>query len=336
MTLDTCPICGFRPSTITPNGDRATIHCERCGDFDLTGTTFDIAQHWGAGQQPARDPRGRFSASHAIRRMQVRGRPRPQINSKLLGAIWSQPLPPMQRQAELLILALGDQDLSPGEYVRWRIERFCAEVGTRDDPPTGLTSALNAVMRHLEGRFIEIERQPPSPNIGLRLTFDGSHARAQRPRVESTRKESRASTWLPTPTLRWLRCDRGSECLFPSRDSKPFVTCVLSIARSSTPGTSRCGLGNRRHRSGNAPSGAILIAPFLNPFTRMKAPRTMSRHRFLRNISSATALMGWFTRVFLGEGYSVALFDLSAADLINCCLHETKQLSFVFEEFWKR
>ena len=37
-----------------------------------------------------------------------------------------------------------------------------------------------------------------------------------------------------------------------------------------------------------------------------------------------------------GEGYSVALFDLSAADLINCCLHETKQLSFVFEEFWKR
>src|SRR2546426_9989626 len=187
MTLDTCPICGFRPSTITPNGDRATIHCERCGDFDLTGTTFDIAQHWGAGQQPARDPRGRFSASHAIRRMQVRGRPRPQINSKLLGAIWSQPLPPMQRQAEPLILALGDQDLSPGEYVRWRIERFCAEVGTRDDPPTGLTSALNAVMRHLEGRFIEIERQPPSPNIGLRLTFDGwgEYERLRRETAES-------------------------------------------------------------------------------------------------------------------------------------------------------
>jgi hypothetical protein len=34
----------------------------------------------------------------------------------------------------------------------------------------------------------------------------------------------------------------------------------------------------------------------------------------------------------LGDGYSVALFDLAAADQINCQLHTARRLSFTFEE----
>ena len=37
-------------------------------------------------------------------------------------------------------------------------------------------------------------------------------------------------------------------------------------------------------------------------------------------------------RSSLGKGHNVVLFDLNAADLINCALHETKEISFNFSQ----
>lgn len=41
---------------------------------------------------------------------------------------------------------------------------------------------------------------------------------------------------------------------------------------------------------------------------------------------------GIIYRSLLGGGYSVALFDCGAAELINCCLYETRKITFAFEQ----
>src|SRR6267378_1128775 len=174
MALDICPVCAMRPCPVEAASGRGyTVRCPRCGDFEIETKAALIAQEWAAGRDPGHPPKGRFAASHAIRRMQVPGQSPPRIDTTTLGVIWAQPLPTPQRQVESLILALGDQDLPMDEYVRWRVERFCAEMGTRDDPTTGRTSGFNIIRTIYDNRLIDTEPQPPSPNIGLRLTFEG-------------------------------------------------------------------------------------------------------------------------------------------------------------------
>src|SRR5579872_5797391 len=172
---DTCPICGFRAASIVPGQGFPSISCPRCGDFRLTGTAFDLPVRWRAGDQPTKPPRGRFAASHAIRRMQREGSQPPQIDSKQLGLLWSQPLPNPQRQSELMILALGDAGLAPHEFVYRRAEHFCAEIGTEDDPTLGKTGGLVLITTRLIEKDL-IARHPHAPNsslIGYRLTFEG-------------------------------------------------------------------------------------------------------------------------------------------------------------------
>lgn len=38
------------------------------------------------------------------------------------------------------------------------------------------------------------------------------------------------------------------------------------------------------------------------------------------------------TRCLLGDGFNVALFDCSAAELMNCRLYEAKTVKFTFEQ----
>jgi hypothetical protein len=99
------------------------------------------------------------------------------MSSDQLRLLWAQPLPNPQRQADLLLLALGTPGLPLDEYVRWRIERFCGEIGTQDDPMGGRTSGFSLIAKRLTDKnLVEAEKQPPSPNVGYRLTFDGWEA----------------------------------------------------------------------------------------------------------------------------------------------------------------
>ncbi len=186
--MQDCPICGSRPVNKTPSGDAVIVHCERCGEFRLSGTAEPLIQQWLAGKNPDRKPAGRWAASHAIRRMQGRGNLRPTINSNELRLMWRQPLPNPQRQADLLVLLLGDASLPPGEFVHYPAARYCAEIGTQDDPTQGKLSGFLFISKKLcDKRLIDCEAHPPSPFIGYRLTFEGwaEYEKLRRVSVES-------------------------------------------------------------------------------------------------------------------------------------------------------
>ena len=186
--MDTCPICGFRPASINPGQGYPTISCVRCGNFVLVGEAFDLPAMWIAGRHPDRRPEGRFAASHAIRRMQAAGKPTPMITAEQLRLLWAQPLPNPQRQADLLLLALGEADLPMDAYVQRRPETFCAEIGTRDDPTQGKTGNFSLIMKRLTDRkLIEHTSYPAGADVGLRLTFDGwtAYEQLRRETVES-------------------------------------------------------------------------------------------------------------------------------------------------------
>lgn len=183
-----CPICSFPQAQSNPSGGHWVVDCERCGVFAIGERASAMALEWAAGRRPDRPRRGRFAASHAIRRMQGPGNPSPWIDPDLLQALWAEPLPNPQRQIELFLLALGDAQLPIDQYVRWRAERFCAEIGTEDDPAEGKTGSLVLVIKRLtDHHLIEVDPHPPSPTMGARLTFDGwaAYERLRREVAES-------------------------------------------------------------------------------------------------------------------------------------------------------
>jgi hypothetical protein len=171
---DACPICGCRPTTITLNQGYVTMQCARCGEFALSSAAFDLPAHWIAGKQPHLPPQGRFAASHAIRRMQAPRVKRPEFGAARLRVLWVQPLPNPQRQADLLLLALDNVDFPLDEFVHWRVERFCDEAGTRDDPVPGRFGEFNLLTKRLSDRgLIDINHHAPAGTTGLRLTIEG-------------------------------------------------------------------------------------------------------------------------------------------------------------------
>jgi hypothetical protein len=186
--LDQCPICGLRRNNITVGNGKVTVPCERCGEYDIASEAFDLPKQWIEGRNPERPPRGRYAASHTIRRMQRKNGPRPYIDAPLLRSIWAQPLPNPQRQAELFILALGECSLSIEEYVHWPIERWCAEIGTQDDTMRGTHGAFNLIRKRLtDTKLIEANTNPLPSTIGNRLSFDGwaEYERLRRDVVET-------------------------------------------------------------------------------------------------------------------------------------------------------
>lgn len=172
--MERCPICSAQCSSRVTSDDAFLIQCIRCGDFRISGTAHALVSQWLAGKHPDRKVAGRWAASHAIRRMQGQGNQAPVLDSDKLRLIWTQPLPNPQRQAELLIMLLGDASLPPDEFVYQRVERYCAELGTQDDPTRGKTGGFLFIARKLsEKDLISHDPMPPSPNIGYRLTFEG-------------------------------------------------------------------------------------------------------------------------------------------------------------------
>jgi hypothetical protein len=172
--LDQCPICGLHRTSITGGSGKVTVLCRRCGDYDIATGAFDLPKRWIEGRYPDRSPRGRYAASHHVRRMQRKDGRRPYIDVPLLRTIWSQSLPNPQRQTELLILAIGACDLSIEEYVHWPVEHWCAEVGTQDDPTRGTYGAFDLIRKRLtDKQLIEANPYPQPSTLGNRLTFEG-------------------------------------------------------------------------------------------------------------------------------------------------------------------
>src|SRR5260370_20181294 len=88
----------------------------RCGELELMGQEIEVLKREGKG---VRDRRA--VTSHVIRRVQ-RGRSSPTIDEDLLTAIWrSDRLPPPQRQCDLLISLIGENQPSWSEPAKLRI-----------------------------------------------------------------------------------------------------------------------------------------------------------------------------------------------------------------------
>jgi hypothetical protein len=192
MTLgDSCPICLFRPASVQPSptgGDWIDINCQRCGDFALGGTAHALIEHWHAGENPERKPRGRFAASHVISRMQGPGRPRPKLRDEELRNAWLSSLPNPPRMAELLIQLLGDADQPMGAYVVKPPNRFSALIGTEDDPISNKNTAFNLIVGRLAEKGWVQREQHRTDGVAYRLTLDGW---AEYERLKSANPDSR-------------------------------------------------------------------------------------------------------------------------------------------------
>jgi hypothetical protein len=170
--MNKCPVCGVPAESRRSGGiDYERVSCARCGEFRISRSAVAII-----GGLLKRKPNGRFAASHVIRRSQAPSNSTPlSIDSEQLKLFWEQPLPNPQRRADLMILALGDSDVPPGDYVTHRRARFCAEIGTEDDPGRSQLSGFGMIAARLvQQNLIEAARfVPPDGDVAFALTFDG-------------------------------------------------------------------------------------------------------------------------------------------------------------------
>lgn len=172
--MNSCPICQLGSIEVVINNGTANVQCHRCGQFLIDTSALASLEEWQLGNQPAFPKRGRYAASHAIRRAQGHSRQLMYIDLSLLKKFWSSPLPTAGRQAELFILELGKADLSVGGYLLWRQERWCASIGTEDNGSERLPRGLEFIKRHLYDMGLIASTLPNQDEIrGFRLTFSG-------------------------------------------------------------------------------------------------------------------------------------------------------------------
>jgi hypothetical protein len=142
------------------------FRCPRCGDYRATNYRSIVE---GLDDEY---PLGRFAASHAVRRMHSPGSRVPLITSYQLKNLWSSPLPNPQRQAELLILLLGNAGLPLGQWVSLPTFQYCAEIGTADDPTKAEWTNFTLVRDYLAKEGL-IDFQGDAHSHGCRLTMAG-------------------------------------------------------------------------------------------------------------------------------------------------------------------
>jgi hypothetical protein len=171
MANQACIVCGT-PATQSHVGQDVTRYdCPRCGVFALSCVANEdlpvlLEQH----------PIRRSLMSHALRRMQRPGRSRvPTIKSDELASFWqTERLPTPQKQADALILWIGDHQETP--FARAKVERpaLAAAIGLAisDD---GDVQGFSWLDRELSPKklYIYDPGTMPNPTIDLQLTMTG-------------------------------------------------------------------------------------------------------------------------------------------------------------------
>src|SRR5215831_774360 len=110
-----CIVCNSPSGRRAPgsDGDYTRFECDRCGLFALTGTAESVLSR-ALDEGPLR----RALMSHTLRRMQQSAGGRiPILGSNELSTFWaSHRLPSPQRQADGLVLWIGDHQATPLDY----------------------------------------------------------------------------------------------------------------------------------------------------------------------------------------------------------------------------
>jgi len=143
-----CPVCKSEADVYNTGrgGGDLRYDCPRCGEFELSGTLV-------ATLQPSLDAGiyRRALMSHNLRRTQRTNNKPPLIKTYDVERFWfGERLPSPQRQADDLILWVGDNQLSPNEPIRCAHAFLSAWVGTSLGSPRAPDGGLGWLCEYLE------------------------------------------------------------------------------------------------------------------------------------------------------------------------------------------
>jgi hypothetical protein len=173
--MPSCPVCETPDAKGSNVGTRGgfRIDCRRCGEFDLSGTAMAVLPH-----ELSKGINRRALMSHALRRMgSSQVSPPLSVNANMFDSFWpTDRLPTPQKQADDLLLILGDNQPSPETHGRMAAFYLGAWIGTTlhsHHPHNG----LNWILQHLLGAnlltFSTDTTHSDRPVISARLTMLG-------------------------------------------------------------------------------------------------------------------------------------------------------------------
>jgi predicted RNA-binding Zn-ribbon protein involved in translation (DUF1610 family) len=170
---DICPVCKSSVHLYSTGVDSERFDCPRCGEFDLTRSLIpNLQAEFDSGLHR------RALMSHNLRRMQRSKEKRPLVTTTNVESFWlGEQLPSPQRQADDLILWVGDHQLAPEEPIRCAVPYLSAWLGTSilkaGEPTNG---GLDWVCNYLaDENLLETHSLSDNPVYVFRLKMAGWH-----------------------------------------------------------------------------------------------------------------------------------------------------------------
>lgn len=135
-----CTVCGS-PANILHTEFRVgeVVNCSRCGDFTVSHV---VAEDIGL---PFTEPKKRALASYAIRKMQKRGAPRPQLSKEFFSRLSTLNLPSPTDMMDNLVLMLAEEaDDRPGKELQilYGEEKLLGTIGAVEFTDVQWTTAF--------------------------------------------------------------------------------------------------------------------------------------------------------------------------------------------------
>jgi hypothetical protein len=176
--MPNCPVCETPDAKGHNLGDRDVfrIDCKRCGEFDLSGSAHGMLAH-----QLSKGLHRRALMSHALRRMGASQTSSPPlVDSNMFGSFWpTERLPTPQKQADDLVLVLGENQTSPDTSTEMSAYFLDAWIGVAIPSPNNSNpqAGLSWVLDHLKqiGLIPGYSLNPvaANPSLSARLTMKG-------------------------------------------------------------------------------------------------------------------------------------------------------------------
>jgi hypothetical protein len=199
-----CPVCKTEAHPYETGTGNSRFDCPRCGEYDLTGSLVASLQHQldGGNHRQA-------LMSHIIRRMERSKNKAPLITTYDVERVLLAARPPTpQKQADDLLLWVGDNQLYPDEFHRCALPFISAWVGTSLNPTEQGSGGINWLCEYLATEEL-LETQIESPSMWtFRLTMPGWSKYAELKQTGLSRAiEMRIFADLDPPQTFALRAD---------------------------------------------------------------------------------------------------------------------------------
>jgi hypothetical protein len=164
-----CPVCKTQANSYEPGTGNSRFDCPRCGEYDLTGSLVASIQH-----QLDGGIHRRALMSHVIRRIERTKNKPPLISTYDVDRLLlTERLPTPQKQADDLIVWVGDNQLYPDEFQRCALPFISAWVGTSLNPTEPGSGGIHWLSDYLATVEL-LETQIESPSMWqFRLTMPG-------------------------------------------------------------------------------------------------------------------------------------------------------------------